>query len=93
MYFKLSKVVCVFRNLHFDYSQIAVVPPTYIIYCAAPALSPSHHFNLRLFIYGLQTIQEWADVQREQLMDIIYLASKLQTKVFFTCAVDVYLCV
>ena len=59
----------------------------------SPALSPSHHFNLRLFIYGLQTIQEWADVQREQLMDIIYLASKLQTKVFFTCAVDVYLCI
>ena len=43
----------------------------------SPALYPSHHFNLRLFIYGLQTIQEWADVQREHLIDIIYLASKL----------------
>ena len=27
MYAKLSKVVCVFRNSYFDYSQVAVVPP------------------------------------------------------------------
>ena len=27
MYAKLLKVVCVFRNSYFDYSQVAVVPP------------------------------------------------------------------
>ena len=33
VYFKLSKVVCVFRNSYFDYSQVAVVPPILFTVC------------------------------------------------------------
>ena len=73
--------------------------PRLLYYCCCwklnhqqPALSPSHHFNLRLFIYGHQTIQEWADVQREHLISRYYLSGiKTIIQGFFSCAVAVYL--